>query len=170
MFQRCFKKNPSRMSTMLEYRTITFLVWNHQSNVAITHGSCTTLWAVPDVLFSECKSTFLEAWGVGSTTLLTRGVALQGIKLCLFSWKRYCRSRTHPDWCLVFALCERHWTWKEHVDFLWVCLANHCDPHSSAHLEKMRNTRRHLLSTNCWLSQSWVFRPLLLQRYMYYVL
>ena len=51
------------------------------------------------------------------------------------SWKRYCRSRTHPDWCLVFALCERHWTWKEHVDFLWVCLVNHCDPYSSAHLK-----------------------------------
>lgn len=157
------------MSTLLEYRTITFLVWNHQSNVAITDGSCTTLWAVPDVLSSECKSTYLEAWGVGSwSQRCPKAEAQHNIDTgCCFAGHQVLFSSDKNDTFSVpyssrlmsffFALCERHWTWKEPelIFSEWTPGESLWPPFENAHLEKVQNTRRHLPSTNCWLSQSW---------------
>ena len=144
--------------------------YNHISGLKPPIKCCNNLWIVYNIVSSSwCSFLRMQIyipWGLGcgflipevfqsrSTTLLTRGVALQGIKLCSLPEN----DTVGPVLIQIDVLCSRFVNatelGKNTLIFSEFNLANHCDPHSSAHLEKMRNTRRHLPSTNCWLSQS----------------
>ena len=162
--------------------------YNHISGLKPPIKCCNNLWIVYNIVSSSwCSFLRMQIyipWGLGcgflipevfqsrSTTLLTRGVALQGIKLCSLPEN----DTVGPVLIQIDVLCSRFVNAIElgkntliFSEFAWWIIATPI-LQPIWNLEKMRNTRRHLPSTNCWLSQSWVFRPLLLQRYMYYAL
>ena len=150
---------PCRMKTMFEYSTITCLVRNHWSNVSITCGSCATFWAVPHVLFSECKSAFLEAWGIGMYGFLIPEVlGNRSTTLCWYG-VLLCKA-------ISFGSPENH----NAVGPVLIQMANHCGPPFFSPERCGRRADTYclhlLLIANlflCYSHEFLVFPPLLLQ-------